>query len=201
MAGIRRHLSHAPACRLRYSSRLSTRYNTRKDQLELQVESHQPLSKVMIDDDLPMDVDMDDSDSLSQAQQDSVLPVLDSNSSGSEQVPNEETEPKSRQARVDDVDDEEPCMLYAQPFPDNRRAGSTYGETKTVFQTIRDDQILEGAEVLGPFRDDEEWELAKWLIKNVGHNQTQSFMNLPIVSSSISFSALIVVHLLSEMAD
>lgn len=53
---------------------------------------------------------------------------------------------------------------------------------KTAFEHIRDDQILTGCEVLGPFADEEEWELAKWLIKNVGHNQTEAFLKLPIVS-------------------
>ncbi len=175
IAGIQRHLSHAPACRLKYSSCLATRYNTREGQLELQRESHQPLSEV-IDNDLPMDVVMTDLNSPSQALQDIGLPVLEDGVS--EQAPNDNLEgtdsqpAESRQAaRVDEVDDEEPGILYAQPFPNDRWAGSTYGETKTVFQSIRDDQVLEGAEVLGPFRDDKEWELAKWLIKNVGHNQ------------------------------
>ncbi|KAJ7314250.1 hypothetical protein DFH08DRAFT_716947 [Mycena albidolilacea] len=52
-----------------------------------------------------------------------------------------------------------------------------------MFEHIRDDQILTGCEVLGPFADEEEWELAKWLIKNIGHNQTEAFLKLPIVSS------------------
>ncbi|KAJ7799073.1 hypothetical protein B0H14DRAFT_3886214 [Mycena olivaceomarginata] len=42
--------------------------------------------------------------------------------------------------------------------------GATYGRGKTVFEVIRDDEILTGAEVLGPFKDEAEWELAKWLI-------------------------------------
>ncbi|KAE9385288.1 hypothetical protein BT96DRAFT_960766 [Gymnopus androsaceus JB14] len=51
----------------------------------------------------------------------------------------------------------------------------------TPFQKIRDEQVLQGAEVLGPFQSNEEWELAKWLIKNVGHNQAESFLKLPII--------------------
>lgn len=71
---------------------------------------------------------------------------------------------------------------YEEPFPEDRKAGATYGPSKTTFERIRDDQILTGCEVLGPFADEEEWELAKWLIKNVGHNQTEAFLKLPIVS-------------------
>ncbi|KAJ7129656.1 hypothetical protein C8R44DRAFT_830103 [Mycena epipterygia] len=59
---------------------------------------------------------------------------------------------------------------YEEPYPEDRKA---------------DDQILTGCEVLGPFADEEEWELAKWLIKNVGHNQTEAFLKLPIVTDRV----------------
>lgn len=67
------------------------------------------------------------------------------------------------------------------PFDPAAEAGAVYGKSKTPFERIRDEEILKGAEVLGPFKDDEEWELAKWLIKNVGHTQAESFLKLPIV--------------------
>ncbi|KAJ6454809.1 hypothetical protein C8R45DRAFT_1188877 [Mycena sanguinolenta] len=54
-----------------------------------------------------------------------------------------------------------------------------------MFERIRDDQILTGCEVLGPFADEEEWELAKWLIKNVGHNQAEAFLKLPIIGDRV----------------
>ncbi|KAJ7882418.1 hypothetical protein B0H14DRAFT_3082501 [Mycena olivaceomarginata] len=41
------------------------------------------------------------------------------------------------------------------------------------------------AQILGPFADEEEWELAKWLIKNVGHNKTESFLKLPIITDRV----------------
>jgi hypothetical protein len=59
---------------------------------------------------------------------------------------------------------------FEEPFPSKYMAGATYGRAKTMFEHIRDDQVLNGYEILGPFADEEEWELAKWLIKNVGHN-------------------------------
>ena len=55
------------------------------------------------------------------------------------------------------------------------------------------DQILKGQTVLGPFRDDE-WELAKWLIKNVGHNQADTSLKLPIVSDIAWCHAMITYH-------
>jgi hypothetical protein len=61
--------------------------------------------------------------------------------------------------------------------------GATYGTGKTKFEEIRDEEILKGAEVLGPFKDEAEWELAKWLIKHVGHTAADEFLKLSIVSS------------------
>ena len=71
--------------------------------------------------------------------------------------------------------------IWDESFPAYKRAGATLGNSKTLFETYRDDQILEGAEILGPFSNDTEWELVKWLIKNVGHNQAEEFLKLPIV--------------------
>ncbi|KAH9916939.1 hypothetical protein B0H21DRAFT_816102 [Amylocystis lapponica] len=62
---------------------------------------------------------------------------------------------------------------------------ATYGEEKLPFQAVRDEQILCGAEIHGPFQSEEEWELAKWLIKNVGHTQAEKFLKLPIVQTRV----------------
>lgn len=88
-----------------------------------------------------------------------------------------------RAPRVTEVRDE--SDIYCMDFPEESQAGATFGTAKTIFETIQDDQILKGGEVLGPFADDEEWQLAKWLIKNVGHNQAEAFLKLPIVSTVI----------------
>ncbi|KAJ6585887.1 hypothetical protein B0H19DRAFT_1060069 [Mycena capillaripes] len=61
-------------------------------------------------------------------------------------------------------------------------AGATFGAGKTAFELIRDDEILKGGTVLGPFQDDDEWQLAKWLIKHVGHTATEEFLKLSIIS-------------------
>ncbi len=90
----------------------------------------------------------------------------------------------SHRVRVEEVEDEE-APRYAQPFPDDACAGQVYGSAKTMFDIIRDDQVLQGAEVWGPFRNDDEWQLAKWLIKNVGHNQAEEFLKLGLVSTVI----------------
>ncbi|KAJ7867072.1 hypothetical protein B0H14DRAFT_3084139 [Mycena olivaceomarginata] len=56
-------------------------------------------------------------------------------------------------------------------------------EDKDCLYSIRDDQVLAGGEILGPFESNDEWELAKWLIKN-GHNQMEVFMKLPIIQNT-----------------
>lgn len=91
--------------------------------------------------------------------------------------------------RVEDVVDEDELDYYLREFPSEKEAGAVFGEdARTLFHAIRDDQILKGDEILGPFRDDGEWQLAKWLIKNVGHTQADIFLKLPIVSQfSVEF--------------
>jgi hypothetical protein len=42
------------------------------------------------------------------------------------------------------------------------------GKDKTKFEKIHDDQTMEGMKLHAPFADEEEWELVKWLMKNIG---------------------------------
>ncbi|KAF9016925.1 hypothetical protein BDZ89DRAFT_903167, partial [Hymenopellis radicata] len=60
-------------------------------------------------------------------------------------------------------------------------AGATFGKGRTSFEKIRDEQILEGEEILGPFRDDDEWQLARWLMKHVGHNAADEFLRMNMI--------------------
>ncbi|KAE9392970.1 hypothetical protein BT96DRAFT_784742, partial [Gymnopus androsaceus JB14] len=90
--------------------------------------------------------------------------------------------PACRGVGIEEVVDED---YWIKTPPSDLGAGQTFSRGRTTFQIIRDDQILKGAEILGPFADAEEWELAKWLIKNVGHNATESFLKLPIVKKRI----------------
>ncbi|KAF7370021.1 hypothetical protein MSAN_00632100 [Mycena sanguinolenta] len=71
---------------------------------------------------------------------------------------------------------------WRRSFDPQSGAGATYGPAKTAFELIRDDEILTPGMVLGPFRDDDEWQLAKWLIKHVGHTATDEFLKLPIIN-------------------
>jgi hypothetical protein len=72
-------------------------------------------------------------------------------------------------------------IVYVEPFPEDAKAGAIWGYTTPKFQALWDKQKLGGGK-WEPFEDEEEWELAEWLIKNVGQKQTDTFLKLPIVS-------------------
>ncbi|KAF5328932.1 hypothetical protein D9758_016819 [Tetrapyrgos nigripes] len=89
--------------------------------------------------------------------------------------------PSTRIAWVEDLVEEEQHAGYSRSFSN---AGGVYpGQHRTTFEKIRDDQILKGYEILGPFRDDDEWQFAKWIIKNVGHNAADELLRMPMISS------------------
>jgi Plavaka transposase len=70
------------------------------------------------------------------------------------------------------------------PIKDGLNAGHAYRLGRTAFENIQDDLIRRYGGVLGPFKDDPEWELARWMIKNVGHGQADTLLKLSIVSHS-----------------
>ena len=44
--------------------------------------------------------------------------------------------------------------------------------------------MLTGASKWSPFKNEDEWELAQWLLKNVGQSAIDEYLKLPSVSSS-----------------
>ena len=61
-------------------------------------------------------------------------------------------------------------------------AGTTWGHGKPLFETLNEEQKREGYSLWAPFNDEDEWQLAEWLIRNVGQKETDAFLRLPIVS-------------------
>lgn len=87
-----------------------------------------------------------------------------------------------RQASVEEVPDEgEPESHYVEEFPIEQKAGAAWGRGRPKFEEIRE-KLEADATPWGPFEDQEEWELAEWLMKNVGQTQADHFLKLPIVS-------------------
>ena len=86
---------------------------------------------------------------------------------------------------------------YIENFPEDRLAGATWGRCKPLFETLDEEQKVVGGSRWAPFEDEEEWQLAEWLIQNVGQKQTDLFLKLPIVSFlffSIFVNILIIVR-------
>ncbi|KAI6027244.1 hypothetical protein EDC04DRAFT_2869173 [Pisolithus marmoratus] len=65
------------------------------------------------------------------------------------------------------------------------KAGAGHGSASTLFETVHDEEVLKAGEIWGPFKSGEEWELVKWLIKNVGHDQADQFLQLNIIQSKL----------------
>ena len=92
--------------------------------------------------------------------------------------------PNAKRARVEEVvDDDAPTVgRYTEEYPG--RVADALGKDKTKFEKIYDDQSMEGMKPHAPFTEEEEWELVKWLMKNVGQTKADDFLKLPIVSDS-----------------
>ena len=86
-------------------------------------------------------------------------------------------EPQSKRARVEEVDDEEAggCQRWAKEFDG---AAEELGEGKTLFEEIRESQEAMREPPMSPFLDEEEWELARWLMKNVNQTATDNFLKM-----------------------
>jgi hypothetical protein len=87
-----------------------------------------------------------------------------------------------RRVRVEDVEDEEAgnWSRWVEEYP--RPAGTRGNSARSYFEEVRAEQRRNGQEPWAPFEDHEEWELAQWLMLNVGQNATDKFLKLPIVS-------------------
>ena len=86
-------------------------------------------------------------------------------------------EPTSKRARVEEVDDEEAggCRRWAQEFDG---AAEEFGEGKTMFEQMRERQEAMCEPPIAPFVDEDEWDLARWLMKNVTQTATDEFLKM-----------------------
>ena len=75
-----------------------------------------------------------------------------------------ENQHQSKRARVEEVEDEETYPRYAKEFP---TSAEELGDGKTAFEGIFEEQMFKGKAPWAPFANKDEWELARWLAKNV----------------------------------
>ena len=99
-----------------------------------------------------------------------------------------------RRPTVEEVPDEDAPLpplstpashaVFVEPFPEEGKARAVWGTGTLHFESICHAQESAGDAKWGPFEDEEEWQLAKWLISNVSKKQTDAYLRLPIVSQT-----------------
>jgi hypothetical protein len=92
-------------------------------------------------------------------------------------------EPGRVSATTEDAEATVANAYYIEEFPEDLGVGAVWGEELPSFEILRQEQEKNVSSRWGPFDDEDEWDLAKWLIKNTGQNQINSFLNLNIVKS------------------
>jgi len=89
------------------------------------------------------------------------------------------SEPPSKRAQMEEDrnDDSEAgsCRRWIQEF---HGAAEVLGEGKTLFEEIHESQEAMCKPPMAPFEDNDEWELARWLIKNVTQTATEEFLKM-----------------------
>ena len=105
-------------------------------------------------------------------------------------------ETQSFRATVEDAEDDDiESIHYVEDFPRNLGAGAVWGEEVPFFEKLRQEREKSETSQWAPFEDQDEWELAEWLIKNIGQKQTDAFLNLNIVSAHrlMNFDTMLIV--------
>ena len=97
--------------------------------------------------------------------------------------PLNEQQSRPYHATIEDAPDDDDTSQdrYIEEFLKESMAGAMWGTSKPLFESLNEEQTREGTSRWGPFEDEDEWELAEWLIRNVGQKQTDAFLKLPIV--------------------
>ncbi|KZP20961.1 hypothetical protein FIBSPDRAFT_1021562 [Athelia psychrophila] len=116
------------------------------------------------------------------------LPSPDHDTFGFE---DDEPEPVSKRARVEEVEDEQaPPILgrepFVEPYPEEKEAGKIYGRARTNFEEIRVKQQSEGKEPWAPFESEAEWEVARWMMRSgISQRETESFLKLEKIRTGV----------------
>jgi hypothetical protein len=119
--------------------------------------------------------------------------------------PEPDTPPVSKRVRIEEIDDEDApgkprYARFIQPYPRpvaepvlNRKGEPIRRMTK--FESLLEEQRVEGKQPWEPFASREEWELATWLITNVGQKATDDYLKLRNVSKRSPFISVLTFTL------
>ena len=120
----------------------------------------QPLQNFPIEPDLPdfhLEEDIQQAEDIFDREEDNIPPPP---------PPPQQVEPlvRPRNATVEDVPEVIDDGRYVEKFPKEYLAGATWGNCKPLYEHIDEEQKREGSSRWGPFEDEDEWQLAEWLI-------------------------------------
>ncbi|KAJ7844284.1 hypothetical protein B0H13DRAFT_2411826 [Mycena leptocephala] len=112
-----------------------------------------------------------------------------------ETPPPPEPIPQSRRATVEEVpneDDPQNFGRFVEPYEDEESgrpaAGRPLRQGETLFERMRAQQQAAGESEFSPFHNGDEWELARWLSKNVNQSATEEYLDLPTTKkANLSF--------------
>ena len=83
----------------------------------------------------------------------------------------------SKRVRVEEDREDSP---YTEPYP--KATATILGKKKTVFESMEAADLKKGKDKWAPFRNEDEWELAQFLMKNLGQTKTDELLKLSFVS-------------------
>ncbi|KAJ7662855.1 hypothetical protein B0H17DRAFT_1185009 [Mycena rosella] len=187
-SAVNRHISQKAACREKWRESLGIVVSVAREESEAPEEPPMgsetpphPASPMFTSHELPEDDGSDDS-----AADGFIAPPPSAS-------PEPPEPPQSRGVTVEEVldeDDPQNFSRFVEAFPGEedfpgRTAfvganATTIGEGETVFERMRAAQAAAGVAPHTPFSDEDEWELANWLSKNVSQTVTDVYLKLPI---------------------
>ncbi|KAJ7686294.1 hypothetical protein B0H17DRAFT_1181238 [Mycena rosella] len=173
-AGVSRHVANTPACREKWTQNLGA-ITVARDEAEIRPETPEVQPQVADDMDDPMNSPMERADNF-------VPPPR------AESPPPPELAPQSRRATVEEVldeDDPQYFRRFVEAFPGDEEdhtsaAGIPLRPGETLFERMRREQETMGDSKFAPFAGGDEWDLARWLSKNVSQTATDEYLQLPI---------------------
>ncbi|KAJ7779638.1 Zn-finger domain-containing protein [Mycena metata] len=192
-AAVNRHISKKPACEKKWRESLGIVVTVTRE------ESEQP-------EDLPVDSDVPPapetppraasptffSRDVSEEDEDNVDDFIPPPRPASPEAPSDPA-PRSRRTTVEEVMDEDDPRNFQQfvesfpgeePFPGSKdfedASATKIGSGQTIFEAMEEAQKSAGVTPHAPFLDADEWNLARWLSKNVSQTATDEYLKLPI---------------------
>lgn len=166
---INQHIQLTPACKKAYDDQLTAICGSPSPRPSRKHQERSPSPPAPI---------LDDGDDTGMQAADDFVPPVNP-------VP---VQPQSKRARVEEVEDED-CVprphytRFVRPYP--RPVGTPIRKEKTKFETLLEQQAADGKQPWEPFASKDEWQLATWLMANVGQTATDEYLKLPIVSKRI----------------